>query len=217
MMTVLLEPGRSIWYRGEIIASNRPYLNTRRANGFDIEQFLHFLKLKWRVPAKLHNIGPDMAYFCIRRRLGGGKILYLDETVYRDNFIIDLSTLLTINCDPMELSVQSVALIPNLSSFTFKDKRMELSMALQANPGNMIYEKSLGKGEKLYIGSSLIIAMSESILATMTDSEVVLEGPGYVFLEAPLPPVQNDHLSTINILAKVLSAVMFFFFLWHIA
>lgn len=51
---------------------------------------------------KLNNNGPDLAYFCIRRRNGGGKILYLDYETYKQNFLFDFSKLLTINIDPIE-------------------------------------------------------------------------------------------------------------------
>lgn len=42
-----------------------------------------------------------MAYFCLRRRFGGGKVLYLQEEVYNEQFIVDFSKILTINCDPI--------------------------------------------------------------------------------------------------------------------
>lgn len=33
MITVLVEPDKSIWYKGEIIASNRPYTNEEKPKG----------------------------------------------------------------------------------------------------------------------------------------------------------------------------------------
>ena len=51
---------------------------------------------------KLNNAGPDLAYFSIRKRNGGGKILYLDYKTYRQNFNFDFSKLLVINIDPIE-------------------------------------------------------------------------------------------------------------------
>lgn len=44
---------------------------------------MHYFKLKWKVPTKIHNSGPDMAYFCIRKKWGGGKILHLQENIYK--------------------------------------------------------------------------------------------------------------------------------------
>ena len=58
----------------------------------------------------------------------------------------------------------------------------KISLALQSNSGNIIYEKSLGFGEKLYIGNSQVIAMSEQILIQKHDNQTVLMGPGLVFL-----------------------------------
>ena len=80
MLTVLLQPTQTIWYWGEIIASNRPYSNRdgQGFNNFDLDRITHYLKMKWRMPMKLDNNDVDMAYFCIRRRNGGGKILHID-------------------------------------------------------------------------------------------------------------------------------------------
>lgn len=50
--------------------------------------------------------------------------------------------------------------MPYLSKFKFKDKKNKLSLLMQSCNGNMIYEKSLGLDEKLYLGNSNIIAMS---------------------------------------------------------
>lgn len=95
-----------MWYRGQIIASNRPYSNQENINNLidnvDIERLLHYFKLRGNITMKLNNVGPDLAYFCIRRRNGGGKILYLDYNTYKQNFLFDFSKLLTINIDPIE-------------------------------------------------------------------------------------------------------------------
>lgn len=36
-------------------------------------------------------------------------------------------------------------------------------MCIQSDPGHLIYEKSLGELEKLYLGDSQILAMSDKI------------------------------------------------------
>lgn len=69
---------------------------------------------------KLNNAGPDLAYFSIRKRNGGGKILYLDYKTYRQNFNFDFSKLLVINVDPIEYELSSITHIPYLSKLKFK-------------------------------------------------------------------------------------------------
>lgn len=103
---MILEPGEVMWYRGQIIAANRPYSNQQNINNLidnvDIQRLLHYLKLRGNITMKLNNAGPDLAYFSIRKRNGGGKILYLDYKTYRQNFNFDFSKLLVINIDPIE-------------------------------------------------------------------------------------------------------------------
>jgi hypothetical protein len=53
-------------------------LNQYKLDHLDIDRFMYYLKHKSNMPHKLSNSGPDMAYYCIRKRGGGGKILYLE-------------------------------------------------------------------------------------------------------------------------------------------
>lgn len=76
----MLEPNQSLFFQGEIVVSNRLYSNQDlfKLDKIDVDRLMHYVKHRWSMPYKLSNSGPDMAYFCIRRRGGGGKILYLE-------------------------------------------------------------------------------------------------------------------------------------------
>lgn len=64
--------------------------------------------MKWRMPMKLDNNDVDMAYFCIRRRNGGGKILHIDCQVYGETFLWNMTKLLTINHDPINYTLSTL-------------------------------------------------------------------------------------------------------------
>lgn len=137
---------------------------------------------------KLDNTALEMAYFCIRRRGGGGKILHLDSRIYKETFVFDMNKLLTINQDPLNYELDTLPVLPYLSKFKFKGPLdRSLCICIQASPGHLIYEKSLGELEKLYVGNAQIMAMSEKISVKRVGNCVALEGPGYVFMEAPIP------------------------------
>ena len=162
---------------------------------------------------KLGNNGLEMAYFCIRRRGGGGKILHLDSSVYGETFVWDMNKLLTINHDPINYEVESLPNLPYLSRLKLKNiEDQTVRVCLQSNPGHLIYEKSLGEAEKLFLGSGQVIAMSEKIQAKRVGECVSLEGPGYVFMEAPVPlmhPQTNTPINLAVFLVTMLSLIIF--------
>ena len=84
--------------------------------------FLNYVKLN-RIPArKLANTSSDLAYYCIRCKGGGGKILFLEESVYGEKFLFDYDKLLTINIDTDEYSLSNERTLTYLSKIIFKDK-----------------------------------------------------------------------------------------------
>lgn len=65
--------------KGEIVASNRPLYKENHAPVDNLDQiFLGYRKLNKIPPTKIINSSIDIAYYCIRRKGGGGKILYLN-------------------------------------------------------------------------------------------------------------------------------------------
>ena len=54
-------------------------------------------------------------YCCLRRRNGGGKIIFLNESVYKEEFYINYNKLLTINYDT---SKYELSRCPELSSLS---------------------------------------------------------------------------------------------------
>ena len=49
-------------------------------------------------PKKVKNTERTIAYYCLRRIGGGGKILHLSQATYGTEFVVDYFKLLTINC-----------------------------------------------------------------------------------------------------------------------
>lgn len=58
----------------------------------------------------------------------------------------------------------------------------------------------MGAREKLYIGNSYVIAMSNTILVSKVENNICLEGPGYVFLEGPSSPAQYQNVHNLLLL-----------------
>lgn len=139
VLTVHLQPGQSIWSWGEIIASNRP-LFTNTNQDFDMTKMMDYLKFKLHPPTKLKNTEQTLAYYCIRKKNGGGKILHLSEDVYEGSFIFQPSNLLTINCAPDKFTLEPYSKLPKLSFVKLKDgpKSQSVSLTLQAGAGNII-------------------------------------------------------------------------------
>lgn len=78
-LMVLLFPTQSVWTKGEVIFSSRQFsLPVRRDRYPLIEELTYFVRHARFPLNKIHNSGRDLAYCCLRRKGGGGKIMLVD-------------------------------------------------------------------------------------------------------------------------------------------
>ena len=78
-----------------------------------------------------------------------------------------------------------------------------LVVALQTHSNNLVIEKSLGIGEKLYTKSSSVLAISQCMEIKKEMKELCISGPGYVFLQNEItqqPPNPHDAKSRLWVL-----------------
>lgn len=141
-LMVPLFPTQSVWTKGEVIFANRQFsLPNRRDLSPLVEEFKHFFRHVRFPLKKIHNNGRDLAYCCLRRKGGGGKIMFIDSKVYEEDFYVDYDKILTVNLDSHEYTMTRHNDI-SLRKIAAKEEK-NLYMTLQANHGNIIVEKTL--------------------------------------------------------------------------
>lgn len=113
---------------------------------------------------KIHNLKTHIVYAGISK--GGGKILAIDNDVYGNDIFVNPAKVILSNAYHGNSIIKKH---PNLKRFqnkvkvNSKNEEMKTLILLQSLNNNVIVEKYLGNGEKLYVQEGLIIGLSGSV------------------------------------------------------